>query len=766
MSVFETNVRLLTPGIRLYLDTRLLRLHPATDDPELLQKIATRISYKLGAPCVPKDQHLVVAQNRPVPSDTVELDDFAANIEEFGQRRLCFNNQEDQGLMATLVERRLYSSIAARTKWWRFGTFHTFFDPQPESVITDIAAYRSYSVSAVILDRVGIGIAVDVNTSFISSRSVADYLSSGDSALRRRFERLSSRQVGHKGTLLYDLGSSKHKCYFDQDCPGMTCATTGPMRIKGVSYSSLHDYLTQARGMNTARPDDPVTRVSFPGLDRPQFVPSKRLFVRVSNDELPSQMKEIDKLTPNQRRNAVNEFWDSVGLDALVPGLPPISGSFWRPPSTSVVAIAPPALEFKNGTVPAPIDRTHQSYRQWFRDRAVTLGRAKAFYVPPTAPRTIHFTAPTSCSQDAVQAFADALCGQLSQWTGFRFAPSICSQYRSLEEGIANLERSAGSGMAVFVFEDDDPAAYFEIEYGLKSWRVKRLRVATLLRHFDAAKTHLKSPAQNGDGNGRGAFPKQVWRWNNFVKVCALDVFQKLGALPWRVEPTSPIEAELSIDVGADRRHFSVSLLVNRDVAGKAEFSLETLTEWKADYKHEAINPEALKPSVIQVFRSAPISTPLQTIAVYRDGNESSQERNALEEAFAMLKVEGRLHTNARVIYLSVRKSGIKNIRLWELDSNRSAVNTLEGTAVRIRPGAVILCTTGGACLTQGSADPLLLASNEGSTSDLDDAVVHFFHSAQLNYSSPTVAQRLSAGLKRTDEELRSRAAQEIRRIK
>lgn len=36
----------------------------------------------------------------------------------------------------------------------------------------------------------------------------------------------------------------------------------------------------------------------------------------------------------------------------------------------------------------------------------------------------------------------------------------------------------------------------------------------------------------------------------------------------------------------------------------------------------------------------------------------------------------------------------------------------------------------------------------------------------QLNFSSPKVAQRLPLTLKRTDDELKARAAQEIRRMK
>jgi hypothetical protein len=77
----------------------------------------------------------------------------------------------------------------------------------------------------------------------------------------------------------------------------------------------------------------------------------------------------------------------------------------------------------------------------------------------------------------------------------------------------------------------------------------------------------------------------------------------------------------------------------------------------------------------------------------------------------------------------------------------------------------VLLCTTGSATLQKVTADPVLLVGR-GDRLPMDRIADHFFSSAQHNYSSPGVAQRLSAGLKRTDEELEARGAQEIRRIR
>ncbi|HWR14894.1 MAG TPA: hypothetical protein VN577_08700 [Terriglobales bacterium] len=764
MNTLETNIRIVTPGPSLYLNTRRLRLQPRIDSPELLQKVAGRVGLTFNTACIPYGDQVIVALSRPIQPVRLEFEDFATDLSDAGALQLNFAIESDRDRLATLVERRLYATVPNRTDWWRDGQFHSWYEKSPITVLDGIAAFRRYSASAVVLDGVGIGIAVDVTTTFLTTGSVADYLLCSDPGQRTQFERLSSRKSGYKGTLLYDLGTSKHKCYFDQFCHGLTCGTTGPLRIKGTSYDSLYDYVTRMRGANHVQPNDPVARVSFPGIDRPQLVPAKRLFVRVGTEQLRGKLKEVDKLSPEERRQAISQFWKVIGTDSLGAGMPQVTDHFWQPTRKSIFLIPPPALELKGETIEPPIERSQCGYRKWFVGRLPALGRGKAYYVPPTAPRTIYFVAPTRCSSESLKALGEAICRLMSQWAGIRFTPFYCQQYGSLEEGIARLERIASSGIAVFVFDDDNPAAYFEIEYGLKAWRVKRITARALSRHFDEAKD-LIQPAQPQNGNGHRAMPKPLYRWDNFIRVCALDVFQKLGALPWRYQPTGGLEAELSIDVGADRRQFAVSLLVNRDVQGKPEFCLETVTEWKADVKHETINPEALKASVIKVFRSAPIGTPLNSVVVFRDGTECGDERQAVAEAFENLKVEKKLSAAPTVVFTSVRKTGTKNIRIWELSRDGVAVNTLEGVAIRLRAGARLLCTTGAACLTQGTADPLLLMSEKDSLA-LDEATEHFFRSAQLNYGSPGVAQRLAAGLKRTDEELRARAAQEIRRIK
>ena len=77
----------------------------------------------------------------------------------------------------------------------------------------------------------------------------------------------------------------------------------------------------------------------------------------------------------------------------------------------------------------------------------------------------------------------------------------------------------------------------------------------------------------------------------------------------------------------------------------------------------------------------------------------------------------------------------------------------------------VAVAATGVATLHQGTAEPFILVADGRCNGVLGPAKAAFA-AAQLNWSSPGVAQRFSLPFKRTDDELKARAAQEIRRIR
>jgi hypothetical protein len=149
---------------------------------------------------------------------------------------------------------------------------------------------------------------------------------------------------------------------------------------------------------------------------------------------------------------------------------------------------------------------------------------------------------------------------------------------------------------------------------------------------------------------------------------------------------------------------------------------------------------------------------------VLRDGRKCGRELEGIRVAQKELGTLGCLAENAHVDVVDLHKRSMKGIRLWERDGAYVA-NVLEGTAVFLDQQTVVLASTGVATLHQGTARPLMLVANDEST-DMLAVASDVFATAQLNWSNPRVAQRLPIPSKRTDDELKERAAQEVRRIR
>ncbi len=82
---------------------------------------------------------------------------------------------------------------------------------------------------------------------------------------------------------------------------------------------------------------------------------------------------------------------------------------------------------------------------------------------------------------------------------------------------------------------------------------------------------------------------------------------------------------------------------------------------------------------------------------------------------------------------------------------------------MRLSDKVVIAQFTGAATLRQGTAEPVIMYAPSGNALK---AMEDEFDLAQCNWASPSVAQRLPIELKRTDDELSHRMAQEVKRIR
>ena len=308
---------------------------------------------------------------------------------------------------------------------------------------------------------------------------------------------------------------------------------------------------------------------------------------------------------------------------------------------------------------------------------------------------------------------------------------------------------------------DEEPAAYYEAAFNLPGWRVKRVTQSTLAEQF----AYLQSGAWDRHAR-QTTLDSGKRRWDNFVAFNALEVLQLLDAIPYRTDGLAAFEAQLAIDVGRDRRFFAVSLLICRDSNKLPDFGIYTKVQPKADPKNEAINPRLLEDAILDVFGVAMngYPDPVESLLVLRDGRLVGTECQGIEGATGILQQQGVLSSAARLDVLEFRKNSLKNLRLWDVRGNR-VENTLEGTGVVLGPDSFVLCSTGATTLTQGTAEPVMLVG-QGRNAPLDEAAFSAFSAAQLNWSSPGVAQRLPIPLKRTDDELKARADQEIRRIR
>lgn len=760
--MIETDIRIVNSGTNLRLDARVADLVGQDISPDLKQKACQALKRK-GLASIPCPEGILVAGARSIQSIVISEDDWRIEIRDKNlTKRLHFSKPYEADMIAQLLERCLLIEIGKRTDLWTLDSPRIFYAPTPFKKVDGIAAYRRYEISSISIEEVGIGLVVDVSTAFFTIPTVADFFedsSPGKKWRPKRFEVLSHRQTGQKATLLYDLGRNKVKCYFD-GFSDTTCATTGELRVKGKDYRSLYEYYQQTNPNLNVKPNDSVAKVSFPGINYPRPVAANRLYLRVMNDVVPAQLKQVDKISPKERCTLIEKFWMNLGDHPLRLDKPLIAKSFWQP-QKQLLPIKPPRLKFAKGKGLSSKNGTPNSSSEYYRRRSSLLDQVGCLYIPPATSRSIHIRVPDTVEQAAIDRIAKDLTGCLSRWTNKQITFDL-ETYKSVDVALLSLQQEPGSGIVVFIFEDEDPATYFKVSSELIGWRVKRITSRTLIDHFRRLPQDERIPSYNDNRQLRG-----MRNWRSFIEMSALDVLQQMDCVPWGLADPLHYEAQLAIDVGWDRRYFALSLFICRPESMRPSFSLNTLALPKPDTKHETINEVVLKDAIIKLFQKVKQRefVPLRSILIIRDGHECGRELYSIAQAKDELIQAGFLEESGRVDTVDFHKRSVKRIRMWFKNHAGQISNVPEGTAFRINSKTVVLANTGTSTLSQGTAEPVMLVAHRD---DIDIfAISQDVHSAtQLNWSSPRVAQRLPIALKQTDEELTNRAGQEIRRIK
>jgi hypothetical protein len=767
--MIETNIRIVKYGANLRLKVRVVEVKGNDFSADLMQKACNAIRRRYGwAAVIGQDKKtLFVATQKRVPDMLLEGDNWRLELNDSGQSRtLHFKSITDRDLLAQIFERQLIAEIERKTKMWSLDSLRIWYEAVPSLSKDGILVWHRYEISGIAIDKVGIGLIVDVGTAFFSVATVADYFCNNitdqeKKARQNQFQRLTARQQGQKGTLVYETSKGRTVCYFDSWAEGMTASTTGTIPVKGKTYSSLQDYYAQTLGIQVDN-DELVAKVSFPGIDRPVPVIARGLKIRIMNDSLPVSLKQADKIEPQKRCNLIEKFWKLMGDLPLGDYFPDLNQGFWQPTREKIFQAKYPDLIFGNGMIlRSPNSGNVNEITHWFRERLNYLDLYGCYRISPTLVRTLYIAIPSSFGDEVANELAKAIVKRLSKWTRKEITPVVIS-YENYREAMLRLKKGYTPGVVLFIFDQEDPATYFDLSYELDGWRVKRITSAQLSRR--ASQFEFAKDARRNSEAVITRFPKG---WDGFVEMNALDLLQQMDCIPFAPAGRLHYEAHLAIDVGAHRRYFALSLLIHRPGTSGPVFRLETKALIKGDSKKETINERILRDEIVKLCQLAENAgfKNLKSLLVLRDGRECGKELTGIFDAKAPLEGSGFLSTNAAIDIIDFHKNSVKGIRLWNRSKGGEIQQILEGDGIIIDGCTVILANTGAATLRQGTAEPVMLVGRIDNL-NMFRVAENVHTSSQLNWSSPSVAQRLPIELKRTDDELKNRAAQEIRRIK
>jgi len=536
--MLETNIRIVHPGPHLYLWVRRATVKGPDLSDDLLQRACGALRYRHRLAAVPYSgpkPSLLVLTKRPIPSIYLEQEEWVLDIADAGEssRRLSLTDTEDALLIPTLIERSLLAELARRTDLWTLDSPRIWYEAKPFQTEEGIAAYRRFEVASLFIEGVGVGVSADVGTAFFTTNTLAyffDVTVDADEKQHRRalLAELTGRQLGQKGTLLYDNGRSRVKCYFEDAPEGVTCGNTGKVRVKGNTYDSLFAYYRSEVSELPVTEDTAVVRVSFPGLDRPQPVAADRVYVRVMNDDVPESLSTVDKIAPTERRTLLQGFWNRLELNALGSVAPGFYSGFWVPKPDRITQLIPVGIEFGQGQrLPAPSSPSVGAYRDYYRQRLEYLKIAGCYSVPPSIGRTLYCAYPRSLSEEIGRQLAGVIAGKISKWARRQFVSSLI-EYESIAQAIEQLRRAEHSGTVIFVL-DDEPAAYYEVSFHLSGWRIKRITERDLREHYRYLREGAWDKKLGSYTSGRGQA-----RWDQFVNMNALDVMQQMDIVPPR----------------------------------------------------------------------------------------------------------------------------------------------------------------------------------------------------------------------------------------
>src|SRR5262249_27676598 len=147
----------------------------------------------------------------------------------------------------------------------------------------------------------------------------------------------------------------------------------------------------------------------------------------------------------------------------------------WRPNKEKILKLHIPSLIFgDNQLLEGTGTDSIGEIRKNFRQRENYLAKYGCWYVPQTSLRTVHLAIRRDCGELPASWLAAGIQARLSMWTKREISVEpVCED--TLDGLKHKLRQVVDPGLAVIVFPDDDPATYFDLEYDLNEWRIKRI---------------------------------------------------------------------------------------------------------------------------------------------------------------------------------------------------------------------------------------------------------------------------------------------------
>lgn len=735
--------------------------------------VLRRRDHLVAVPSPAETHEILVASSAVAASyKPVSKGRWQASIRDTGKvMEFRFADDGQLGIIAELVQKALVLGFETDGTYWRLGnSARHWHAKQPVNTVDGIEVIPRLSFATLPLCGPAVGIAFDSGFLYRTAQSVAYFF---DQAVDRReqqrrqqrFEQLTSRQAGFKGTLLYDTGTTQHQvCYFERFGHGRTLATTRPV----MDYASLYEYCCARHRHKKCHSNDPVAYVSFKGLPSEVPVPAKwlKLRVMVDREQMPLDLRRATSASPAGRRRSICNLCDGRDKSALkLIGLQ-AHATLWRPRASNHELLPCPELLFGKGRRVAPPARpTVDEYQRYYRERIKALADGGLLHFDESAGRDIYLVTPSPSSSWSerlqrafVRDFTETVSDFASRTFNVREIRADAVEVIVERLGAAALTREQGGGRTtVVVFDDtsDDPAPYCLLSHGLVRWNLKRVTRRTVENKWQFRQ----------NARGYEARRRAEQRWKSMIQLTVLDTLLQMDATPWCLRG-SPYDACLAIDVGEGRKYFAMSLLICRDEAVRPSFVRVTQAWPKGDSDREEVNQIHLREKIAWLFDQYPGSTfaPLRSLLILRDGRLCGDESAGIAKAIDPLHKTGRLLQAGYVDVADVHKRTTKSLRMW-YPVDDTSTNVLEGQAVYLDKARVLVSCTGMATLPSNvTAEPCLLEAHNGA--DMRRVARAFFAYAQLNYSTPAKAHREALPIHLTDQELSQKLAQDMRGIK